>query len=74
MVTPVSELEAEVLSLPAADRARLVERLIASFEPRFDQQQAWQEQAEQRRADVKAADVSMVRGDEALARVRARLG
>ena len=74
MATPVSELEAEVLSLPAADRARLVERLIASFEPRFDQQHAWQDQAEQRRADVKAADVSMVRGDEALARVRARLG
>lgn len=31
MATPVHDLEVEVLSLPAEDRARLLERLIASF-------------------------------------------
>ncbi len=33
MSIPVHELEAEVLGLPPAERARLLERLIESFEP-----------------------------------------
>jgi hypothetical protein len=33
MSTPIHELEAQVLSLGAAERARLLERLIDSFEP-----------------------------------------
>jgi len=74
MATPAYELEAEILSLLAADRARLLERLIASFDPLSDQQQTELEQAAQRQAEVKAGSVSMVSGDEPLARVRARLG
>jgi bisphosphoglycerate-independent phosphoglycerate mutase (AlkP superfamily) len=70
----LDELEAEILSLLAADRARLLERLIASFDPLSDQQQTGLEQAAQRQAEVKAGSVSMVSGDEPLARVRARLG
>jgi len=69
----LEELEAEVLSLPADDRARLVERLIASFEPRSSAHAAWLELARQRREDVEAGRVELVRGDEALARVRARI-
>jgi hypothetical protein len=34
MAMPVHDLEAEALLLPPEDRARLLERLIASFEPR----------------------------------------
>jgi putative addiction module component (TIGR02574 family) len=74
MSTPVHDLEAEVLSLPPEDRARLLERLIASFEPKSGAQRAWLELAKRRQAEVKAGTVSMVHGDEALARVRARLG
>lgn len=74
MTTPVHDLEAEVLSLPPEQRARLLERLIASFEPQSNAQRAWLDLARRRQAEAKAGMVSMVSGDEALARVRARLG
>ena len=73
MPTPAHDLEAEVLSLPPEDRARLLERLIASFEPASTAQRGWLELARKRQANAKAGKVSMVPGDEALARVRARL-
>ena len=73
MSTPVHDLEAEVLLLPPEDRARLLERLIASFEPRSPAQRAWLDLAQRRRADVAAGTVAMRPGDEALARVRARI-
>ena len=74
MSTPVHDLEAEVLSLPPEDRARLLERLIASFEPQSAAQRAWLELAKQRQAEARSGAVAMVPGDQALARVRARLG
>jgi putative addiction module component (TIGR02574 family) len=73
MSTPVHDLEAEVLGLPPEDRARILEHLIASFEPKSASQRAWLEVAQRRRAEVKAGKVAMVPGDEALARVRARI-
>ncbi len=73
MATPVHDLEVEVLSLPAEDRARLLERLIASFEPQSPAQRAWLQVAQRRQAEAKAGKVAMVPGDEALARVKARL-
>ena len=73
MSTPVHDLEAEILGLPPEDRARLLERLIASFEPKSKAQQAWMDLALRRQEDVRAGKVAMVPGDEALARVRARL-
>lgn len=62
------DLEAEVLSLPTEDRARLLERLIANFEPSSSAQRAWLEVALRCQADVKAGKVAMIPGDEALAR------
>ena len=73
MSTPVEDLAAQALSLAPEDRAKLVERLIASFEPRSPAEVAWLEAANARREDVRAGKVAMVPGDEALARVRARL-
>lgn len=73
MPTPVEDLAAQALSLPAEDRAKLVERLIASFEPRSPSQAAWLQLAQARREDVQAGKTAMAPGDEALARVRARL-
>jgi hypothetical protein len=73
MATPVQDLEAEVLSLPPEHRARLLERLIASFEPQSAAQRAWLQVAQRRQAEAKAGSVAMVPGDEALARVRARV-
>ena len=70
MALPVHDLEAEVLDLPAEDRARMLELLIASFEPKSIAQKAWMDLALQRREEVRAGKVAMVPGGEALARVR----
>ncbi len=74
MTTQAHDLAAEVLDLPAEERTKLLELLIASFEPKSDAQKAWLDLAQQRRADVQTGKVAMVNGAEALVRVRARLG
>lgn len=73
MQSPVEDLKAQALSLPPEDRARLVERLIASFEPKSPAQAAWMQLAQRRREDVKSGHQDMVPGQQALDRVRARL-
>lgn len=74
MTTPIHELEAQVLNLEAPERARLLERLIESFEPDTSAEKAWITEALRREADVQAGRSKMVPGPEALVRVRARLG
>lgn len=73
MALPVHDLEAEILGLPAEDRARILELLIASFEPKSDAQKAWMNLALRRREEVRSGKVTMLPGDEALARVRSRI-
>ena len=73
MTTPAHDLAAEVLDLPAEERARILELLIASFEPKTTAQKAWMELALHRREKVRSGKVVMIPGDEALARVRARI-
>ena len=73
MSLPDEDLAAQVLNLPPEDRALLLERLIASFEPKSPAQEAWFKLAQRRREDVRAGRVQMLPGDESLARVRARL-
>ncbi len=73
MPIPLHELEAEVLALAAEDRARLLERLIESFEPDTNVERVWVAEALRREADVKAGRSKMVPGAEALQRVRARI-
>jgi putative addiction module component (TIGR02574 family) len=73
MSSPVEDLAAQALSLPPEDRAKLVERLLASFEPNSPAQAAWLQLAASRCDEVRAGKVTMVPGEEALARVRARL-
>ena len=74
MATAFHELEAQVLSLGAAERARLLKRLIESFEPDTKAEKAWVAEALRREADVKAGMSKMVPGSEALERVRGRVG
>ena len=73
MATPTHDLTAEVLDLPAEDRARILELLIASFEPKSNAQKAWMSLALRRREEVRSGKVAMIPGDEALARVKARI-
>jgi putative addiction module component (TIGR02574 family) len=73
MTSTAHDLAAEVLDLPAEERARILELLIASFEPKSKAQEAWMNLALRRREDVRSGKATMVPGDEALARVRARI-
>ena len=73
MPLPVEDLEVQALGLPPEERARLVARLIASFEPTSPSQAAWMEPAQRRRQEVRSGQVAMIPGDEAVARVKARL-
>ncbi|MFM2449148.1 MAG: hypothetical protein RIS44_1598 [Pseudomonadota bacterium] len=73
MTPSAHDLTAEVLELPAEERARILELLIASFEPKSSAQQAWLTLAIRRRDDVRSGEVVMVPGSDALARVKARL-
>lgn len=73
MTTPVHELEAEVLSLAAPDRARILERLIESFDRDTKVGKAWLDEALRREEEVVSGKVAMVPGREAVARIRAQL-
>ena len=57
MPMPLHELEAQILGLDAPERARLLERLIESFEPDTAVQQAWVTEALRRESQVKSGGV-----------------
>jgi putative addiction module component (TIGR02574 family) len=73
MTETVLELHERVLSLPPKERATLAELLLASLEPKSAAQRAWAQLADRRREDVRSGKVRMVPGDEALARIRAKI-
>jgi hypothetical protein len=73
MTMPIEVLEAEALSLPAADRSRLVDRLMASLAHDPEWEQAWSEEADAREARIAGGQAQWVDGQGAIARVRARL-
>lgn len=66
-------LEAEVLKLSPADRSHLLERLIGSLDADASIEAAWEQEAERRQADIESGKVSLVSGDEAMARLRQQL-
>ncbi|HEX7409782.1 MAG TPA: addiction module protein [Candidatus Binatia bacterium] len=55
MASKIDELEAEALSLPVAERARLVSRLLTSLDDQVDEdvELAWIEEAERRYQEVR---------------------
>jgi putative addiction module component (TIGR02574 family) len=71
--TTLELLEAEVLKLSAPERSRLLERLIASLDTEPEVEAAWEKEADRRDAELDAGSVIAVAGDEAIARLRARL-
>lgn len=71
MSTNVEELEAEALGLPAAQRALLVEKLIASLDVEPDIEAAWADEVERRHAEIEAGTVALLPGAETMARLRA---
>lgn len=73
MTMPIDVLEAEALSLPPAERSRLVDRLLASLGHDPAWEQAWSDEADRREARIAAGDAGWVDGSEAVARVRVGL-
>ena len=71
MSSNVEVLEAEVLKLPAAERARLVERLIASLDADPEIEEAWAAEVERRQADLESGAARLVPGPETLAKLKA---
>jgi putative addiction module component (TIGR02574 family) len=73
MKTSILELEAEVLSLSPPDRARIVERLLDSFEQDSGTQDAWVAEALRREEEVLSEKADLVPGAEAVSRIRTRI-
>lgn len=71
MLSTLEELETEALNLSAVQRARLVEKLIASFDAEPDIENAWAEEVERRHTEIESGAASLLPGAETLARLRA---
>ena len=71
MSSNVDALEAEVLQLPEAQRARLVERLIASLDADPAIEEAWAKEVERRQAQLESGAAKLRPGPETLAKLKA---
>ncbi len=74
MSSTVEMLEAEALQLSAAERARLVEKLIASLDADPEVEEAWATEVERRDAEIGNGTATMLPGPEALAKLKAEFG
>jgi putative addiction module component (TIGR02574 family) len=72
MSSTLESLETEALRLSATERARLVERLIASLDIDPEVEVAWAAEVERRNAEIESGAVALVPGEEALARLKAQ--
>ena len=73
MPPTVETVEADALQLPAADRAHLIERLIASLDADPGIEAAWAAEAERRHAAIGSGAVTPLPGPETLADLKAEL-
>ena len=73
MSTALEALEAEALKLTPADRAWLLERLVASLDSDPEVDEAWEREADRREAELESGAAVAVPGHEAVARLRAKL-
>ena len=72
MLTTLEALQAEVLRLSPADRARLLDRLIASLDVDCEAEAAWDDLADKREEELQTGAVRSVPLDVAIARLDAR--
>jgi putative addiction module component (TIGR02574 family) len=72
MAATFEALQAEVLRLPPGQRARLLERLMASLDQDVEMEAAWDAEAARREAELDAGTVKPVPFEEAMARLEAR--
>jgi putative addiction module component (TIGR02574 family) len=67
----VETLEAAALQLTPADRARLVDRLIATFDDDPEVEEAWTDEVERRQSEIENGTVSPLPGPETLTNLKA---
>jgi len=72
MPKALETLQAEVLRLPPADRAKLLDRLIASLDVDTAAEAAWDALADQRAQELVSGAASAVPFEVAVARLEAR--
>ena len=68
------QIEQELLKLPAADRARLAERLIASLDEDSEVEAAWIAEVRRRDEELQSGAVEAIPVEGALKTIRTRLG
>jgi len=71
MSRSLAALEAEALTLSAAERVHLVDRLIVSLDSEPEAEAAWAVELERRHAELERGTVSLLPGAETLARLKA---
>ena len=69
----VETLEAAALQLTPADRARLVDRLIATLDADPEVEEAWAAEVERRQSEIENGTVSLLPGPETLTKLKADL-
>ncbi len=74
MPMPIEALEAALLQLPTSERARLLDRVVASLDADAARDRAWDALAAQRDAEIASGAATDVPGPDAVARLRAELG
>ena len=74
MSVTVEVLAQQVLQLPPADRARLLDQVINSLDADRERDARWNALAEERNLEADADLSLVVSGPEAVARIRASLG
>ena len=67
----VETLEAAALQLTSADRARLVDRLIATLDADPEVAEAWAAEVERRQTEMENGTVRLLPGPESLAELKA---
>ena len=67
----VETLEAAALRLTRVERARLVDRLIATLDADPKVEEAWAAEVERRPTDIENGNVSLLPGPETLAKLKA---
>jgi len=73
MPLPIEALEAEVLRLPTTERARLLDRVVASLDADRARDEAWDRVAAARDAEIENGSSTAVSGREAVERIRSEI-
>ena len=66
----VETLEVAALQLSSADRARLVDRLIATLDADPEVEEAWAAEVERRQSEIENGTISLLQGAQSLAKLK----